>query len=692
MKKKVCIVTYDEEAALFYAKIIRRLFSNAVDINTMWVGEKQRFEKKGSDLYVVTTCSFGGDVVAKAKLSKQKDTVIIERTIAKDSLDKLKSVRAGTRALVVNINQRMAIETIAHLTDLGINQIKFIPHDPENLTYMHDYDIVITPGETRFTHDFNKEIIDIGDRVLSLNTIVEIALKLDLGHYLEREEFKNYFATLPRSNYSIDHLFNKSISLESNFSILLEILEMGIIGVDRDNNVYAYNKNAEQITGIANYQVMGKKSDKYFKVIPFQECKDNMREVNSKLVKINNTDIAISVRPVIRMGRYMGAFATLQKFIDTENKQLKMRAQLSNKGHCAKYGFEDILGQSHVIEKTKKLAQRMAMSNASIIITGESGTGKELFANAIHNESLRRDYPFVAINCGAIPDNLLESELFGYEEGAFTGAKKGGKLGLFEFAHKGTLFLDEIEAMTPMLQIKLLRVLQEKEVMRLGGDKLINVDVRIIAATNEKILELVSKGEFRKDLYYRLCTLPLELPPLRDRGDDIFLLIDKAMKEFGGNFKLSNEVIDMFKKHRWEGNIRELRNYVEYFCYMGDEIIERENLPSSFKEYINNEEKIYELKNDCDIDRLRRIAGNRLEIYLFVLGIIHKAHNENKTVGRKVISDKSKEEGFNLSEQEVRTILTKLESINLISIFKGRGGTKMLTQGVRLMEDLNNNI
>lgn len=691
MKKKVCIVTYDEEAALFYAKIIRRLFNNAVDINTMWVGEKQRFEKKGSDLYVVTTCSFGGDVVAKAKLSKQKDTVIIERTIAKDSLDKLKSVRAGTKALVVNINQRMAIETIAHLTDLGINQIKFIPYDPENLIYKPDYDIVITPGETRFTHDFNKEIIDIGDRVLSLNTIVEIALKLDLGHYLEREEFKNYFDTLPRSNYSIDHLFNKSISLESNFSILLEILEMGIIGVDKDNNVYAYNKNAEQITGIANYQVMGKKSNKYFKEIPFQECKDNMSEVSSKLVKINNIDIAISVRPVIRMGRYMGAFATLQKFIDSENKQLKMRAQLSNKGHRAKYGLEDILGKSHIIEKTKKLAQRMAMSNASIIITGESGTGKELFANAIHNESHRRDYPFVAINCGAIPDNLLESELFGYEEGAFTGAKKGGKLGLFEFAHKGTLFLDEIEAMTPMLQIKLLRVLQEKEVMRLGGDKLINVDVRIIAATNEKILELVSKGEFRKDLYYRLCTLPLELPPLRDRGDDIFLLIDKAMKEFGGSFKLSDEVIEMFKKHRWEGNIRELRNYVEYFCYMGDEIIEREHLPSSFKEYIKNEEKIYEFKNDSDIDRLRRIAGNRLESYLFVLDIIYKAHNENRTVGRKVISDKSKEEGFNLSEQEVRTILTKLESISLISIFKGRGGTKMLTQGFRLMEELNNN-
>ncbi|MGX4601558.1 sigma-54 interaction domain-containing protein [Faecalimicrobium sp. JNUCC 81] len=687
MKKKVCIVTYDKEAALFYEKILSNLFGDTIELDTMWVGEKQRFDKVNHDLYVVTTCSFRGDVIAKSKLSKQNDTVIIERTIAKESLEKLKSVPDGTKALVVNITPRMSIETIAHLTDLGINQIKFIPYDSSD-DYLPNYDIVITPGETRYTNNFNKEIIDIGDRVLSINTIVEIALKLNLESYLEMENFKKYFQSLPRSNYSIDHLFNKSIYLESNFYILLEILELGVIGVDENNNIYAYNKKARSIIGLECKDIIGQNAKECLKEIPFEDFKINMKEINHKLIKINNVDIVISVRPVIRMDKYMGAFVILQKFMEEENKQLKMRAQLSNKGHYAKYTFDDILGKSAIIEKTKNLAEKMATSNASIVITGESGTGKELFANAIHNESKRSEYPFLAINCGAIPDNLLESELFGYNDGAFTGAKKGGKLGLFEFAHKGTLFLDEIEAMSPMLQIKLLRVLQEKEVMRLGGDKLINVDVRIIAATNEKISDLVDKGKFRKDLYYRLCTLPIELPPLRDRGEDIFLLIDKAMNEFGGNFKLSKEVMIMFKNHNWEGNIRELRNYVEYFCYIGDELIKKEDLPVSFKERRKSDNNVENIKAVSELEQLKRISGNRIEEYLFVLKSISEAHKNSLSIGRKAISDKSKKYGINLSEQEVRTILTKLESINLISISKGRGGTKMLMEGIKLVENL----
>src|SRR5690606_31795881 len=176
--------------------------------------------------------------------------------------------------------------------------------------------------------------------------------------------------------------------------------------------------------------------------------------------------------------------------------------------------------------------QRMAKSNSSILITGETGTGKELFAQAIHNYSPRRDNPFVAINCGAIPESLLESELFGYEEGAFTGAKKGGKPGLFEIADRGTLFLDEITEMPMSLQVKLLRVLKEKEVVRIDGDRIINVDVKIIAATNGNIKERVDMGEFRKDLYYRLNVLPLYIPPLRERKEDILFLTDKIKKEF----------------------------------------------------------------------------------------------------------------------------------------------------------------
>lgn len=198
-----------------------------------------------------------------------------------------------------------------------------------------------------------------------------------------------------------------------------------------------------------------------------------------------------------------------------------------SKGHAAKYTFDDIVGNSLVIRQTKQLAGKMACSNSAVLIYGQTGTGKELFAQSIHNASPRRNYPFIAINCSAIPENLLESELFGYAEGAFTGARKGGKSGFFEQAHGGTLFLDEISEMNIHLQTRLLRVLQEKEVTRIGGDSVINVDVRIIAASNKKLKTLVNQSAFRKDLYYRLNVLSLQIPPLEERREDIPLLLEK---------------------------------------------------------------------------------------------------------------------------------------------------------------------
>ena len=221
---------------------------------------------------------------------------------------------------------------------------------------------------------------------------------------------------------------------------------------------------------------------------------------------------------MLRREDCIGAFAILQPFNDAENRQHELRNQLMHKGYRAKYTFEDVIGVSGEILRTKAILRRMAYTESPVLLIGETGTGKELFANAVHLASRREKGPFVAINCGAMPENLLESELFGYEEGAFTGAKKGGRPGLFEFAHHGTLFLDEVEGMSPALQVKLLRVLQEHEIMRVGGNKIISVDVRIVAATNESLEEKVRDGSFRRDLYYRLNTLPVLIPPLCRRG------------------------------------------------------------------------------------------------------------------------------------------------------------------------------
>jgi len=235
--------------------------------------------------------------------------------------------------------------------------------------------------------------------------------------------------------------------------------------------------------------------------------------------------------------------------------------------------LENIIGESAIIQSTKREALIASKSTSTVLITGESGTGKELFARAIHNHSDRSENPFVAVNCAAIPDNLLESELFGYEEGAFTGAKKGGNLGKFELADKGTIFLDEIGDMSLHLQAKLLRVLQEKELNKLGGNSNKIIDVRVIAATNKDLETMVSNGSFREDLYYRLNVIPISLPSLRERKEDIPLLIDFMIEDYARKLNkdvqyIDENAVEVLKGYNWAGNIRELQNIIEYSVNM----------------------------------------------------------------------------------------------------------------------------
>lgn len=243
----------------------------------------------------------------------------------------------------------------------------------------------------------------------------------------------------------------------------------------------------------------------------------------------------------------------------------------------AKYSFDQILGQSLTIRKTKELAKRLAHSHANILITGESGSGKELWAHAIHQSSDRAESAFVSINCGAIPENLLESELFGYEEGAFTGAKKGGKLGKFQLANGGTLFLDEIGDMPLIMQVKILRALQEREVERVGGREAEKVDVRIIAATHRNLEQMVKEGSFREDLYYRLNVLSLHLPALREHAEDVPLLIQHFTTEHcnhtGVIKRFAPDALDVLGSYSWPGNIRELSALVEQVLVSTDSVV-----------------------------------------------------------------------------------------------------------------------
>ncbi|PHB17387.1 sigma-54-dependent Fis family transcriptional regulator [Bacillus pseudomycoides] len=295
--------------------------------------------------------------------------------------------------------------------------------------------------------------------------------------------------------------------------------------------------------------------------------------------RMNNRNIIATRIPIMKEGKIIGAigkimFHDIKQFKALGDQISAMESKLSyyqtelQRLQEGRFSFQSIVGESAKMEEVKMMALKVSKSRSTVLIRGESGTGKELFANAVHHASPRADGAFIRLNCAAIPRDLLEAELFGYEEGAFTGAKKGGKPGKIELAHKGTFFLDEIGDMSLDMQVKLLRVLQEKEIERIGGTKTHKIDVRFIAATHRNLREMVQSGEFREDLYYRLNVFAIDIPPLRERkGDMVHLtefLIRKLNEEFGSSvLSLDDRVRDIFMEHDWPGNIRELENVLE---------------------------------------------------------------------------------------------------------------------------------
>lgn len=688
MQKRIALITLDSQAVYPYALQLRYLFGDIIKIDTYNIQDGSARTIRKSELYIISTDAFESNEDINKYIPFDGSTVEIRLTFTKQNLNKLLTLPKGTQAMFVNLSSKMAIEGVTRLNQLGVNNIEFIPVYP-GMKEIPKLDFAITPGERRYVPAFVTNVMDIGARVLDAATVVEIALKLNLEYLLEQTKFHDYFNSIADNSYNFNLLYGRSIRLESQFEILITILDEGIIAINEEDRVFAYNPKVEEILGIKKDLVLDKCAKEILPFIPFEECRKNLYEIKSRLIKIMDTDISLTVTPVIRGGKYIGAFALLKRFTDEEFKQHKLRIQLLNRGHKAKYVFSDIIGCSQSMKKAVDISKKMSTTNGSILITGESGTGKELFAHAIHNHSPRRDYPFVAVNCAAIPDNLLESELFGYDEGAFTGAKKGGKLGLFEFAHKGTLFLDEIEGMSANLQVKLLRVIQEKEVLRVGGNKIISVDVRIIAATNENLVTLVENGSFRKDLYYRLNTLPIQLPPLRDRGDDIFLLFNKIKSELGGKFFLSKEAEDAFMKHNWSGNVRELRNYVEYLTYMDISSVEYDDLPPELK---CNDLSLGKIKSDekenAQFQLIIKSLGSHEEDYKFILTQLYDASKISSSIGRKTISKQAERQGIFLTEQEVRGILQQMDSFKLVKVSKGRGGTKITEKGIRFLQVL----
>ena len=351
------------------------------------------------------------------------------------------------------------------------------------------------------------------------------------------------------------------------FKTVIDYAHEGVISINQDGRIAVFNPVAQRITGLSENQAVGRPVSEVWPGLKLENILKTGRDDLAQLIRIGGKSILCNKVPIIVNQQTVGAAANFQDVSKIQQMEERIRREIYASGHVATFTFADVLGQTLHIANTVRVAKEFAATHSAILILGETGTGKEVFAQSVHNFSPRAQGPFVAVNCAALPSQILESELFGYVGGAFTGANREGKPGLFEVAHRGTIFLDEIAEMDYATQGKLLRVLQEKKVMRLGSDKVIPVDVRIIAATNRTLKQLVGQNRFRADLYYRLNVLRLRIPPLRERAADIGIYARHFLARYaaaaGRSLTFTDAAVELLAHHPWPGNVRELENTIE---------------------------------------------------------------------------------------------------------------------------------
>lgn len=349
---------------------------------------------------------------------------------------------------------------------------------------------------------------------------------------------------------------------------VLKYIPQGVLCIDPAGNVIFSNSKALALLKVPAHATRQELAPFYDNLLLTQVARTNTPTHNA-IQDIQGESFVVNAFPLRLHAGAQGAVSIFHDVPSLQHINRKITDSLHCKGFAGSYSLESIKGESQAITDLKKLTKRIAQATATVLISGETGTGKELVAHALHTESTRKNKPFVAINCGALPESLIESELFGYEDGAFTGAKKGGKTGLFEMATGGTIFLDEIAEISHAMQLRMLRVLETKQIMRVGGSRIVTVDVRIVCASHKNVRDLVRSGQFREDLYYRLSTLTIRTPPLRERPEDIPLLVQHAAQQYAlPKASMTAAMLSQLQQYQWPGNIRELLAFLEKYSVL----------------------------------------------------------------------------------------------------------------------------
>jgi len=672
MMKSIGIITdTNSQLADFLRENLNMVFRDYANINNYYLNELKSGEYINDDIVLVMMDEKA--IKIKKYMKDIKNVVIINRTMSEKVIYKLFKIPANMDVLVINDNYQTTLETISMLYKIGVNHLNLIPYYEEDKEYNH-IKIAITPGEKRKVPLHINKIIDLGHRLIDVSTFIEIMNKLGIEDKKIGKRFIKYTESIVSLDNGIKDKYKQLFAKSEELDTIINFSNDGIVVIDKSNKVLVFNEAAKKIFD-TNYKVVGMNIDDIFD--NRIRAKIDSGEFSNKLIEFNDKYLNVSKYYVKYFEEKVWVYFNIQEITYIKKLEQNLSKQLKQKGQIARYRFEDIRTYSNIMKNCIDLSKKLAKSDLTILITGESGTGKELLAQSIHNESDRSNQPFIAINCAAVPENLLESELFGYEKGAFTGALKEGKKGLFEQAHNGTIFLDEIGDMPTNLQTKLLRVLQERQVMRIGSENLININTRVIAATNKSLMDEIQKGNFREDIYYRLNVLPIEIPPIRDRKDDIIPLIYFYMDK---DIELEDCVKNILSSYKWPGNIREIKNVASYISIMSDGIVTESNLPSYIlKQYQNIDEELTIIQSELDVCKVLKI-----------LKVIRDHNKLNKTVGRTNIYKHMKLKEFEITESEIRKILFSLNELNLITSHVGRIGSKITCKGNQVINRLEN--
>lgn len=683
----------DKKTIVFIAKMDEFLSSVVSQYHELGIGDDFHVEAIRVDQLPIRTITPGALVILSTKsilplvepyMPPESRMIIATRMLPYHNLRGMLEIPKGVKVLLVSDTKETAQENVDLLYASGMD-FELYPYYP-GADYPPDVEIAVTPGEAVYVPAHIRKVVDIGYRVIDLSTWLAIYSHFNNGNFqkVTARAMQSLVYITKELNNEIQHAHLLSKYLEA----VVNRIEDAVIATDEKDHIRFVNQKAIDSLQLDGINVVGERAShclprSFYALI--QECDEN----KDVLVDWANKTYFFRKMHIVMEGRFLGSLLSFRQAAEIEKLEHDYRMRLYNKGLVAKYQFDDIYGESVSMQKVMQIARKIARSNSTVLLLGETGTGKELLAQAIHNASPRRREPFVGVNFAAITESLLESELFGYEEGAFTGARKGGHIGWFELAHKGTIFLDEIGDASGAIQNRLLRVLQERQIMRVGGSKIIPTDIRVIAATNQDLPRMIAEGAFRADLYYRLNILPIYLPPLRKRREDIPWLVHQFSKKYALDlrrppFTLTSEAMRALHEYDWPGNIRELENVIEYLAHVVEDEAYPYHLPF-LRETPEEPLPSDALQHECQLISTAYRRRGFLDEMLAILEELAQGGG-----GRYSLLDNLQTSGHSVSLQQLRYRLKLLQQDELIHVGKGRQGSQISSKGESFLAFLTN--